>query len=135
MRKCRALAYFFPIFLLLLAGQGWGGEPISLPEDYQTLHNLVGQWFFFDQEVFFNAVMFVQDRNHDGEIDLIEYRVMGEKYWEPYTYKLIIDDNFDGYANRKITSSKRDGVFDREKDVREQGVKMKDIYLSGATVE
>ncbi len=112
----------------------FAGQAIVLPDDYQTLHNLVGQWFFFDKEIFFNAVMFVQDRNHDGEIDLIEYRVMGETYWEPHTYKIIIDDNFDGYASRKITSSERNGIFDKEEAVEHQQVKMKVIYFSGATV-
>ncbi len=119
---------------LLFSMISFAGQAIVLPDDYQTLHNLVGQWFFFDKEIFFNAVMFVQDRNHDGEIDLIEYRVMGETYWEPHTYKIIIDDNFDGYATRKITSSERNGIFDKEEAVEHQQVKMKDIYFAGATV-
>lgn len=123
------------LLLLLLPLLSFAGQPIILPDDYQSLHNLVGQWFFFDQEVFFNAVMFVQDRNHDGEIDLVEYRVMGEQYWEPYTYKLIIDDNFDGYANRKILSGKRNGIFDTEVFIGDQQIKMKDIYFSGTLVQ
>lgn len=130
-RKVGSLGVSLCLFFSMIS---FAGQAIVLPDDYQTLHNLVGQWFFFDKEIFFNAVMFVQDRNHDGEIDLIEYRVMGETYWEPHTYKIIIDDNFDGYASRKITSSERNGIFDKEEAVEHQQVKMKDIYFSGATV-
>ncbi|RMF87912.1 MAG: hypothetical protein D6736_11820 [Nitrospinota bacterium] len=115
--------------LLLLSACSREKPPsITLPEDYKPLSNMVGQTFVFDQEMGFPAVMFVQDRNKDGYIDLVEYRVRTLQGWEPHTYKLIIDDDYNGYADRKVLSSKRNGVFDQEINIQHEKVIMQEIY-------
>jgi hypothetical protein len=101
---------------------------VSLPENYKPLSNMIGQTFTFDKESELSAVMFVQDRNKDGYIDLVEYRVRTREAWEPHSYKLIIDDDYNGYADRKILSSKRNGIFDQEINIQHEKLIMKEIY-------
>lgn len=126
----RRRRYYWLLLLMVLLGacSSEKRSSVPLPEDYKPLSNMIGQTFIFDNELGLPAIMFVQDRNKDGFIDLIEYRVRTGQAWEPHTYKIIIDDNYNGYADRKVISSKRDGVFDQETNIQHEKLIMKEIY-------
>ena len=62
-----------------------------------------------------------------GGVDLIEYRLMmvneeGHWIWDKNPYIVVVDDDFDGYADREFIDNGevKDGVFDEVNDIKDK---------------
>ncbi len=115
------------------------------PPEYQSLSNIVGQGMtmFDTNEGLTFGCYFKVDRNGDyglnretGQwegLDLIEYRVIKDRtmmMWEPEPYAIIMDEDFDGFADWEyVDNGTRDGLFDESNDLRGKKIKMDEINL------
>jgi hypothetical protein len=109
-------------------------EDVSLKApDYKPLSNLIGQEFknYPTQDGMWPCVVFPYDRNEDGKKDMVEVRRMTlnqnkDPIWEEKPYVLIIDDDFDGLADRVLADVDRDGKFDKGEDLRPKKISMEE---------
>ena len=102
---------------LTLSAPAKANVDTNLPE-YKPLTNLVGQGFDYvadNEGNLYSCIFLHYDRNDDSGwgaggfkgVDLIEYRRMtlneeGYWVWEKHPYVVVVDDDFDGYADREF---------------------------------
>jgi len=140
--------------LFLLASTAVAGNSLSLePPEYKPLKRMIGNGrvFVATEKITDYFYYLVYDVNKDcgwkeeyhgfGGRDLIEYRRMvfndaGRPIWESEPTILIIDDDFDGYADRALidNGSEKDGIYDEVLDLKNKKIKMDDFDYSLETV-
>jgi len=122
MKKLKALIISAAIAASLTLTPMLKAEDVDLKApDYKPLTNLVGQGgrTYPTQDGPWPCVELSYDRNEDGKKDMVEVRRMNEKgdWWEDKPYILIVDDDFDGYADRILVDIERDGIFDKGQNI------------------
>ncbi len=128
--------------ITLLAGAATVATALdtNLP-DYKSLSNLVGQGSGYvktKEGNYVKCLYFHHDRDlynpvskSSKGVDLIEYRLLklteiGRPMWDKHPYIIIVDDDFDGFADREFVDNGevKDGIFDEVNDLKGNGINM-----------
>lgn len=138
MKKIKTLA----VAVSLLAGVSTAAALDTTPPDYKPLTDLVSQCYDViktKEGDYVRCIFFEYDRNGDSGWkdgmfrgkDLIEYRLLmlnedGYIVWDKNPYIVIIDDDFDGYADREFVDNGevKDGIFDEVNDLSGKKISM-----------